>query len=84
MLVMGLNENIIKKTYYLNYCEKYCNNITYTIILTPNFITCQLVWLLVINDEWWVHMSKNCLPFIVIIKKKKKEEEEEEEEGRSK
>lgn len=54
---MGPNKNK-EKTYYLNYCEKYCNNITYTTILTPNFIICQLVQLLVFNDEWWVHWAK--------------------------
>ena len=57
MLVMDPNKNK-EKTYHLNYYEKYCNNITYTTIFTPNFITCQLVRLLVFNDEWWVHWAK--------------------------
>ena len=28
--------------------------------------------LLVYNDEWWVHMGRNCPLFIVTQKKKKK------------
>ena len=71
MLVMGPNENK-EKTYYLNDCEKYYNNITYTTILTPNFITYRLLRLLVFNDEWWVYMGRNCPSFIVTKKRKKK------------